>query len=97
MRTNEPKIAKRIGHDSMRIAVTFSSGGKLTYRISRASDTLVVAFSNDRTELAKQTRIVQAFVKCRGDETFGQVIDRIELTAKQSKSGAEFVALCQVQ
>lgn len=97
MKTNEPKIAKRIGHDSMRIAITFGDGEKLAYRISRSSRTLDVVLSKEMTENARMTKIVHAFVKCRGDETFGQVIDRIESTAKQSKSGAEFVALCQAQ
>lgn len=87
----EKKITKQYYHDSMRFKVQFPSGASLMYRVGRSSEKLELAFSNDTTELKKQTQLVNEWLKMGPKETVKDVFDRLEKTCLKVNSGKEFI------
>ena len=86
-------VHKSIGHDRMKIEIFFPSGASLKFRIGRSGETLEIAFSNDSQTLKTQSAQVRKWLEQRKEETNQDRFDRLEKTARQAKSGIEFMTL----
>ena len=93
METQTAKITKKIGFDRMAISAKFPSGASLKFSIGRSGETLDLRFSNDRSELKKQSKIMSKWLDFKkGEKTNAERFDRIESFLAPFKSGAQVMA-----
>jgi K+/H+ antiporter YhaU regulatory subunit KhtT len=87
------QIKKSYSHDRMKISIKFPSNASLVFSAGRSGEKLELAFSNDRKELAQQSKIVGKWLDFRNkNESNQDRFDRLEAVARTVKSGKEFIA-----
>ena len=91
MATSKAVIKKVVNHDSLSISAKFPSGASFRFSVTRSGERLMVAFSNDDTEANRQSLIMQKFAQCKGEETYLDVINRLEKVCEDCKSGSEVI------
>ncbi len=93
----QTKITRKENHDSMWIKAQFPSGANFKFSIGRAGERLALAFSNDRKELKKQTKIFMDWLEYREGENNSQRFDRVEKLCKNCKSGGQVIKAIELE
>ena len=88
----ETKVKRTNGFDRLSLTAKFPSGASLKFSVGRSGDRLELAFSNNRAELQKQSKLVADWLDFQDGEKNQDRFDRLEALCKKCKSGAEFMS-----